>query len=263
MKKNARSFALVISALLLALVMIVEFDSCKKKEEPVVPTPSKPEPVSPEPVNGELPESVLPDTLKNIIGEYFTIYSGENPVKVVGQFVSHPHALLATNTDSIYNVNDSVIYFYDRYLCFERASSGLVNFYGQQWDDSLYYDYDHNVWVADYYEEVYRNLNSVGEGDKFTCYFFTEGYPDGMYAKQSTIFSGRWDESYGGLKDFQVAVILLETSGNPNLDPVNSYRVLGDFDGLARDTTWMQTKAFKNSDIKVDDRNAFRLFRKK
>lgn len=261
MKKNKKSFTLVVSALLLALVMIVEFDSCKKKEEPVAPTPTPIEPVSPVPENGELPESVLPDTLKNIVGEYFTIYSGDTPAKVVGQFVSSPHVLLATNIDTAYHFPDSVEYFYDRYLCFERTNSGLVNFYGKQWDDSLYYS--DGQWHAGYYEEVYRNLNSVGEDDNFTCYFFTEGYPDGMYAKQSTIFSGRWDDSYGGLKDFQVAVILLETSGNPNLDPVNSYRVLGDYDGLARDTAWMSGKAYRNDDIKMVDENAFRMFRKK
>ena len=253
MKKNTKSFALIISVLLFSTMMLVGFDSCKKSEDPEPPKPTPIEPVSPEPENGELPESVLPPELKDVVGEYFTIYSGKNPVKVVGQFVSSPHALMATSLDPDYNYPDTVIYYNDRYLCFERTSGGLVNFYGKQWDDEY----------GSYYEEAYRNLNSVGEDDNFTCYFFTEGYPNGMYAKQSTIFSGKWDESYGGLKDFQVAVILLETSGNPNLDPPGSYRVLGDYDGLAQDTNWMGKKAMVPNNVKVSEEDAFRMFRVK
>jgi len=167
--------------------------------------------------------------------------------------VSHPHALMATSLDPTYVYPDSVVFYNDRYLCFERANDGLVNFYGKQWDD------DYNQ----YYEEVYRNLNSVGEGENFTCYFLTEGYPNGMYALQSTIFSGKWNDTYGGLKDFQVAVILLENSGNPYLAPNGSYRVLGDFDGLAQDTNWMAKKSSFNNDVKVSDEDLFRMFRVK
>ena len=84
-----------------------------------------------------------------------------------------------------------------------------------------------------------------------------------MYALQSTIFSGKWNESYGGLKDFQVAVVLLETSGNPNLDPKNSYRVLGDYDGLAKDTAWLGKRVAPTESITITDEDAFRLFRKR
>lgn len=252
MKRNNKNFTLVISVLLLVTVMLVGFDSCKKKKDPE-PTPTPAEPWSPDPVNGQVPESVIPATLKDIISESFTIYSGNTPAPVNGQFVSSPHALIATSLDPTYIYPDSVIFYNDRYICFERTGSGFVNFYGKQWDD------DYN----DYYEEVYRELKSVGEGDSFTCYYLTEGYPNGMYALQSTIFSGKWNESYGGLKDFQVAVILLETSGNPNLDPVNSYRVLGDFDGLAQDTNWMSGKAMMHNELKVSEEDAFRMFRVK
>ena len=83
-----------------------------------------------------------------------------------------------------------------------------------------------------------------------------------MYAKQSTIFSGSWNASYGGLKDFQVAVILLETSGNPNLAPKGSIRVLGDGDGLAKDTAWIGSKRVAlEDDIQVSAEDAFSMFR--
>ena len=84
-----------------------------------------------------------------------------------------------------------------------------------------------------------------------------------MYAKQSTVFSGKWEESYGGLRDFQVAVILLETSGNPNLAPAGSFRVLGDGDGLAQDTAWIGSKRASFDDIKVSHEDAFSMFRVK
>ena len=251
MKKSTKSLALIISVLLFSAMFVIGFDACKKDPSPD-PTPTPQEPWSPDPVNGQVPESVIPTELKDVISESFTIYSGDNPVQVRGEFVSHPHVLMVTSLDTTYHYPDSIIYYNDRYICFERANNGNLNFYGKQWDD------DYNA----YYEEVYRNLNSVGEGDNFTCYFLTEGYPNGMYALQSTIFSGKWNESYGGLRDFQVAVILLENSGNPNLAPKNSYRVLGDGDGLAQDTAWMAKSSF-NHDVKVSDEDAFRMFRVK
>lgn len=251
MNKNTKSLTLILSALLVAF-MVFGSSSCKHDPEPdPVPTPQ--EPWSPDPVNGHVPESVLPPTVSEAISDYFVVYSGYNPVQVRGQFVSRPHALMANSLDPDYNYPDTVIFYNDRYICFERTNNGAVNFYGKQWDDEY----------ENYYEEVYRNLNSVGEGDNFTCYFLTEGYPNGMYALQSTIFSGKWGESYGGIKDFQVAVILLENSGNPNLAPEGSYRVLGDFDGLAQDTNWMAKKASFNHEVKVSDEDAFRMFRVK
>ena len=251
MKKNTKSLTLILSALLVAF-MVFGSSSCKHDSEPdPVPTPQ--EPWSPDPINGHVPESVLPVAIGEVISDYFVVYSGENPAPVRGQFVSKPHVLMATSLDPDYHYPDSIIYYNDRYLYFERSTSGGLNFYGKQWDDDL----------NTYYEEVYRNLNSVGEGENFTCYFLTEGYPNGMYALQSTIFSGKWNDNYRGLKDFQVAVILLENSGNPNLAPKGSFRVLGDGDGLARDTNWMAKRASFDYDVKVSDEDAFRMFRVK
>ena len=126
-----------------------------------------------------------------------------------------------------------------------------MDFYGKQWDD----DNDK------FYNEAYRQLYVLGTGENFTCYYITEGYPNGMYAKQSTIFSGKWNESYGGLKDFQVAVILTETSNNPNLAPKGSFRVLGDSDGLAINHTWIEGKSADSEEVQVSAEDAFSLFR--
>lgn len=243
MKKNFVFIALIFSALVLMVV------SCKKKEAEPDPDPTPVvNVVSPDPEpGGILPSEVLPDSLVDAVTQYFTIHSGENPVLIEnGQFVSRPHRLLystlESDTDSVFN---------DRYVAFFKNHEYL-DFYGRQYDDEAGEDYN----------EALRKLRVVGEGDNFTCYYFVDGYPHGWYLKMSTIFSGRWDESYGGLKDFQVAVIMLENSGDSLVAPVGSIRVLGDGDGLAHDTAWMGSKSKSfNNEITVGD--PFSIFRVK
>lgn len=237
MKQSIIAITLILSVLAFTTV------SCnrEKKVEPTKETVSW----SPEPgAGGSLPNEVLPSNVEDTVTQHFTVHTGETPAIFEGQFVSSPHVLLystiAGDTTSTYN---------DRYIAFQGHDK-LADFYGQQWDDVK----------QGYYYEAYRNLNVIGTGDNFTCYYLTEGYPNGMYAKQSTIFSGKWNESYGGLKDFQVAVILLETSNNPNLEPANSFRVLCDGDGLAQDTTWIISKE-SMSNLKIFADDAFDMFR--
>ena len=239
MKKSFLVIVMIISVLSIAVV------SCKKKEnnqETVVNT------YSPAPgENYTVPTSVLPTSLESAVTQYITIYSGDNPPRFDGQFVSSPHVLIhstiADDIDSVYN---------DRYIAFYKNNE-LVDFYGKQWDDEK----------QEFYHEAFRKLYILGTGEAFSCYYITEGYPNGMYAKQSTVFSGKWNESYHGLKDFQVAVMLLETSGNPNLAPVNSFRVLGDGNGLADTITWIGSKRAIVNDVTVSAEDAFSLFRVK
>ena len=246
MKKNTKSFALIVSALLFSTVMVLGLNSCKGSDPEPEPTPA-PHWYSPLPgEDGTLPTVVLPDSLIAPVEEYFTVHQGTNPPTVEGRFVSHPHMLLHSTFEA-----DTVTLFNDRYIAF-FGNNEKIDFYGKQWDDEY----------ESYYEEAYRGLYVIGTGEEFSCYYLTEGYPNGMFARQSTIFSGKWNENYGGLKDFQVAVILLETSGNPNLAPVGSFRVLGDGDGLAQDTLWMAKSSY-NTDMNVSHEDAFRMFRVK
>ena len=238
--------SLFIIALILTGFVFVNMSSCRHRPDPEPDPDPQPNWYSPAPgPGGTLPEKVLPDTLRDGVLEHFTTFEGENPPSVNGQFVSHPHVLLySTNPDdtpgTLYN---------DRYVAYFRNGS-FIDYYGKQWDNQ----YD------DWYEEVYRKLYVIGEGDGFSCYYLTEGYPNGLYAKQSTVFSGKWNANYGGLVDFQVAVILLETSNNPNLATPGTFRVLGDGDGLAQDTTWIAKSLFDNN-ITVTDEDAFSMFR--
>lgn len=193
-------------------------------------------------VGGTIPSSVLPDELYNEVTAHFTVYTGENPPAVNGGFISKPHVLF-------YSTLNETGVVYNDYLFAFYGHNGLVDYYTKQWDDNY-----------GYYYELHRDLRKIGDGVGFTCYYITDGYPNGLYAKQSTIISGRWNETYGGVVDYQVAVILLENSGNPNLAPVNSYRIIGDGDGLSIDTTWMDKSFYDN--VTVSDIDLFKLFKK-
>lgn len=248
--------ACLLNVLALLCVVTMSFVSCKGKDPDPEPQPSYPplEVISPDPeVGGVLPESVLPDTLVSSVTQWIEIPSGENPPAVTGFFVSHPHALLHSTI-----ANDTVHFYNDRYVAFLNFTTDngkhIVDFYGKQWDDE----------EEDYYEEVRRKINVVGNGDEFACYYLTKAYPNGYYAEQSTIFTGRWDVEGGTpcVRDFKVAVILLETSGNPDLAPVNSFRVLGDYDGISQDTAWMGKRDWLDEEIMVSGEDAFKMFRK-
>lgn len=242
MKKSLLFIALIISVLAISVV------SCNKEKDEPTPTPTPPPPYSPVPgENGTIPTAVLPTELSDSVTAYFTVNQGNNPPIFNGQFVSRPHMLLHTTLE-----NDTIMVYNDRYIAF-ISNDVYMDFYGKQRDD------EYNA----YYEEAYRKLYVIGTGEDFTCYYITEGYPNGMFAKQSTVFSGKWNESYGGMKDFQVAVILLETSGNPNLAPPGSFRVLGDGDGLAQDTIWMGNKRASFEAKARSDEDAFSMFRVK
>ena len=198
---------------------------------------------SPEPEDGHIPSSVLPDELANEISQYVNFYQGVYPPEFDCQFVSHPHTLFYSTIDEPLNTVQN-----DRYVAFVR-NGDKVDFYGKQWNDE----------INAYYEEAYRQLNIIGEGNDFTIYYITDGYPNGMYAKQSTIFSGTWDAANNAINDFKVVVILLETSGNPNLAPVNTYRVCGDGDGFSEYNPWLMKSPV--SSTKMSDEDLFKAFR--
>lgn len=227
------------------LAVITAFASCKKSG----PDPDDNKIII---ITPDVPEEVLPANVYNEITKYMNIYEGDTPPHLDGQFVSSPHMLIHASYDP---AEDSTLY-YDRYMAFTYSEKNGFDFYGKQWDDSLVDSQDN--YYAGYYEEHASDLKITGTGMNFSCYYITEGYPDGMYAKQSTIFSGSWDESVG-IKNFQVAVVLLETSGNPNLSPEGSFRVLGDADGLAENNNWMGKASVSSS----CSNNAFNMFRKK
>lgn len=171
-----------------------------------------------------IPDYVIPEEIYSDVEKYFPIYYGANIPDIDGQYVSSPHVLVY-QSDS--DTPDSLIFYSDRYVGF-MYSNQQMNFYGKQYDPAEGKDI----------EEIHYNVKVSGDNDCFTCYYVVDGYPNGYYAQQSFLFSGKKTDE--GLMDFHTAVILLETSGHPNLPPKNTFRVLKDYDGMAYKNEWLR-----------------------
>lgn len=176
-----------------------------------------------------VPEYVLPEEIYDEVTSYFPVYSGITPPDMKGEYVSSPHYLVY---QSDMDDNDSVQFFSDLYMGF-IYNNKQMNYYSKQY----------NVEKNDYEENVNYGMKITGENDNFTCYYVVESYVNGYYAQQSFIFSGKKTDE--GIEDFHTAVILLETSGHPNLPPKNTFRVLKDYDGLAEQENWMSKTDMK------------------
>lgn len=193
----------------------------------------------------KLPEYVLPEEIYEEVVGYFPIYSGLTPPDMRGEYISSPHVLIYAS----YSENpDSIQFFSDRYMGFIYVNKQM-NFYGKQYD-SL---------ENKYLEEIQYGVKITGKDDNFTCYYVVDGYVQGYYAQQSFIFSGKKTER--GLEDFHVAVVLLETSGNPNMYAKNSYRILKDNDGVAEMNLWLSGRNGDNTLTVIND-NAFDIWMK-
>lgn len=188
-----------------------------------------------------LPNYVCPEEIYDQVTQYFPIYSGFNPPNMRGEYLSAPNALIY---ESYAEDPDSVIFFSDRYLGF-IYNGKQMNFYGKQ------YDPEKDRWI----EEVYYGLKITGENDYFTCYFVIDDYVEGYYAKQSFIFSGKKTDD--GIEDYHSAVILLETSGHPNMPANNSFRVLKDYDGIAEAHNWLSKG---NQGKTIDSKDLFKMW---
>ncbi|MBE6338464.1 MAG: hypothetical protein E7068_06655 [Lentimicrobiaceae bacterium] len=179
----------------------------------------------------------VPNEIYELVSLYFPIYDGVNPPNIEGEYVSSPHVLIY---ESYAENPETIQYHSDRYLGFQYTNNQM-NFYGKQSD----------------LEEIRYGVKITGEDDHFTCYYIDDGYPGGYYAQQSFIFSGK--KTNEGLEDFHGAVILLETSGNPELFDKHSFRVFKDEDGLAENNNWMLIRSDIN---RHSDDDLFRMWLK-
>ena len=192
----------------------------------------------------KLPDYVLPEEIYNEVTQYIPIHSGVNPPDMKGEYISSPHALIY---ESYAKNPDSLQFYSDRYLGFIYINKQM-NFYGKQYDSI----------ERKYIEEIQYGVKITGNNDNFTCYYVVDGYVQGYYSQQSFIFSGKKTES--GLKDFYVAVVLLENSGNPNMYEKHSYRVLKDYDGLAETNNWLSGRS--NKTVATHSINSFDIWMK-
>jgi hypothetical protein len=193
----------------------------------------------------ELPKYVLPTEIYEAVTTYIPIYSGVTPPDMSGEYVSSPHTLIYES----YSENpDSIQVYSDRYMAFIYNQKQL-NFYGKQYDPN----------INDDNEESHPGIKITGENGYFTCYYIVDGYPGGYYAQQSFIFSGKKTDL--GIEDFHTAVVLLETSGNPDMYEKNSFRVLKDADGLAENKNWL-SKRNGTTAKNVSDKELFKMWMK-
>lgn len=192
----------------------------------------------------KLPEYVLPNEIYEEVIQLIPVYSGTTPPDMTGEYVSSPHALIY---ESYGEKPDSLQFYSDRYIGFIYTNKQM-NFYGKQYDSI----------ERKYIEEIQYNVKITGSNDQFTCYYVVDGYVQGYYAQQAFIFSGKKTDA--GLEDFHTAVILLETSGNPNMYEKHSYRVLKDYDGLAEKNNWLSGRSAAATSTRGN--NAFDIWMK-
>lgn len=234
MRKNILHIA--VSTFIAALLFGLSMTSCKKDPNPT-PTPA-PDPIIT--IVDSIPASILPREIYGEVSSRINIHSGNTPPDISGQYLSQPHALLYESYNQSYDPDDSTVFYSDRYVAFTFSEATGMDFYGKQWDT------DNNKWI----EEHVSKMKITGEGDNFCCFYVIEGQPHGFYLKQSTIFSGTLTPE--GLKDFKVAVIMVENDGDEELPEKNSFRILGDFDGMAENNNWMGKKALETSHGQAD-----------
>lgn len=193
----------------------------------------------------KIPNYVLPNEIYDEVTELLPLYEGLTPPNMTGEYVSSPHILFY---ESYAENPDSIQYYSDRYVGFIYDSKQM-NFYAKQYDPE----------EDKYIEEIQYGVKITGENDNFTCYYVVDGYPGGYYAQQAFIFSGK--KTNDGIEDFHTAVVLLETSGHPDMPAKNSYRILKDEDGLAENNNWMSKKnAYQTK--RLQDEDLFKMWMK-
>lgn len=193
-----------------------------------------------------IPNYVIPKEIYSDVEEYFPIHTGNNIPNIDGEYLSSPH-ILVYQSDS--EKTDSVIYFSDCYVGFMNRNNQMT-FYKKQYDPTI----DKDI------EEIYYNVKISGDNNYFTCYYVLDGYPEGYYAQQSFLFSGRKTEQ--GIEDFHTAVILLETSGHPNLPAKNTFRVLKDQDGMAYANDWLSKSPAPKRGNSNNNADSFKIWMK-
>ncbi len=226
---------------LLLFVAMISFSSCKKdKENTPEPTPIEPTDLDPS------IKDAVPEAIREEIFEKIDVYQGDNPPCVTGGYLCSPNSLVyfsvnPTQEPQIY----SDLYFYFQH----NQTTNTLQYYSRQLDPSTGKDVDQSL----------SGFTIHGDSSTFTYSYIAEGYPDGLYAKQSTIYSG--EKTPEGIKNYQKAVILIESSGNPKLYPNNTYRIFKDLDGLAENDDWFDSKGNDFKPSKPTDEELFGLFR--
>jgi len=169
-------------------------------------------------------DHVIPPDIRDQMDPYITIYDGNNPPNIEGEFIISPSEL-TYNSVGDYPVGHV---FADTYIKFLNQ--------------------DMHANTLDYREKQASSTQTgegafiSGEGNNFSVFFNTDGighYSDyDISYKTALIISGTKDTN--GIHNLQYAFVLVDKSDDPKpyIISVGDFRVIKDGDGYSPATTW-------------------------
>lgn len=171
---------------------------------------------------GEVPADVIPDLIRDEIEKFMPIYSGIDPPTITGQYITDALKLVGSSlrNDAIGSTN-----WVDEYIAFIAGENGKLSFRSKT--------------TSSQGESNDVRVQVVGTNNEFTAYFVENGVAYDINIVTSTIISGTLTND--GIKNYHYAFVTLEKGPDPNnqLVPVNTYRIFEEYDGLAKNYTWL------------------------
>lgn len=175
-------------------------------------------------------DNVIPPEIRNQMDPYITIYDGNTPPNIEGEYLMSPDELVY---NSVGDYEPGTI-FNDLYF----------KFYNQNMHNN----------TLDYMEKQGASQSTgagafiSGSGNNFSVFFNTEGFTNysdyTVNFKTALVISGTKDE--GGIKNLQYAFVLVDKSNDPkpHLIPIGGFRVFKDGDNFSPLTTWAGVKKY-------------------
>lgn len=169
-------------------------------------------------------DHVIPPDIRDQMDPYITIYDGNNPPNIEGEFVISPSEL-TYNSVGDYPIGHI---FADTYIKFLNQ--------------------DMHANTLDYREKQLSSTQTgegafiSGEGNNFSVFFNTDGishYSDyDISYKTALIISGT--KTNDGISNLQYAFVMVDKSDDPkpHIIPVGAFRVIKDGDGFSPTTSW-------------------------
>ena len=195
----------------------------------VVVSCSEPEEVNPEIGFSQQIKNFVPDsTIQTLRDMGLTIHEGTQPPNIEGIFQASPYVMLESNVPyETYEIGSRFIDY--RYQFREQNMQDL----SISLDTKGISHHTGNV-IS---ESTGKGAFLAGYDQDFTAFIMLEGYSihgrDTSFTKSLEVISGEMTSA--GIKDFQMALVLLDDFGDPHerLIPVNTGRVFYDEDRLA------------------------------
>ena len=178
---------------------------------------------------------VVPEEYLDVLDDHITIYKGNNPPNIEGEYLVEPCTMLY-DSEGGFNVGHE----------FSPKQIKISN------QDILNNTVDYEDKQA---SSVNKGIGSFisGDGDNFSVFFNTEGvshYTEyDIYSKRAMIVSGT--KTAEGIRNLTYAFIITSESDDPknkHMD-VGDYRVIHDGDGLAENYPWDTPKSSKKRSV--------------